>query len=488
MDAGMKVEKVDCAIITILPEEFRAVQDRFASKLYKHPTSQHTYGISRVQTKDGQTCVVALARTSGQGNDVSQHLATRMIDDLDPQILLVVGIGGGVPDNDFTLGDVIVSSHIHNFDLSAVKGEQTTFNVTGGVHPHVSEITANLYFYHEQMADWNSEASIKVVRPTLLLAEKDIERFLDKDVDEAWREKVKEVVLWHFGEEQRGQRAPKFLTGPIASSNSLIRSDAILAHWLGTARSIRAVEMEAAGVHQAAQRMRQQYPVMAIRGISDIVGFKRHDDWKQYACHTAAAFAHAFIAAGIIEPREQTPPPPIEQPVQPQPVPPEQESENMLFKKKNTGAIKIFIVFAEEDRRYKERLEKHLAVQVRSGLIELWDKDRFLGGRDSLKEVRKHITSSHIVLLLASSDFTASEECYTQMELAMQQRASGKAVVIPIRVSPYNWPDAPFEGLLALPRDGRPITSRSNPQQDEAWNSVAIDIRKACEAERKKNA
>src|SRR5437660_2078530 len=144
-------------------------------------------------------------------------------------------------------------------------------------------------------------------------------------------------MLWHFGERQRGQRPPKFLTGTIASSNSLVRSDVIVQQWQQGARSIKAVEMEAAGVYLAAQQMRQQYPVMAIRGISDIVGFKRDDDWKQYACHTAAAFAHAFVAADIVEPREHTPPPNLpslsanKPSIQPSPIPqPQQESEDML--------------------------------------------------------------------------------------------------------------------------------------------------------------
>lgn len=488
METGMKVEKVDCAIITILPEEFLAVQERFASKPYKHPASQYTYGISRVQTKSGQSCVVAVARTSGQGNDVSQHLATNMINDLDPQILLVVGIGGGVPDNDFTLGDVIVSSHIHNFDLSAVKGEQMTFNVTGGGNPRVSEITANLYFYHEQMSDWNSEASIKMARPTLLLTEQEVERLLDKGVSEAWREQVREAVLWQFGAEQRGKRPPKFLTGPIASSNSLIRSDAILARWLGTARSIRAVEMEAAGVYQAGQLMRQQYPVMAIRGISDIVGFKRHDDWKHYACHTAAAFAHAFIAAGIITPREHTPPPPVEPPVQPSPIEAEQESESMPKPKQGSNPINIFTIFASADRQYKERLETQLSPYIWNGEMELWDIDRVPVGAEVAQKLSKFMAASRIILLLLTQNFTASRHCLREMQDALRQHKAGKAVIIPIYVRPIDWPNAPFKDFYPLPRDGKPIASRSTPQQDEAWNNVAKDIRKACEAEREKNA
>jgi nucleoside phosphorylase len=46
--------------------------------------------------------------------------------------------------------------------------------------------------------------------------------------------------------------------------------------------------MEMSGVCAAAQE--QTYSVPAIRGISDIVGFKRDDKWTPYAAEAAGAF------------------------------------------------------------------------------------------------------------------------------------------------------------------------------------------------------
>ncbi len=475
--------KVDFAIITILPEEFEAIYDRFSPDVYDDPVSQYTYGISRVQTKAGKTCIVAIARTSRQGNDASQQLATQIIQDLDPRMLLVVGIGGGVPDNDFTLGDVIVSSHIHNFDLNAIKGNQTTYDVSGGIHPAVSNIIASLYLYKKQFADWNSEESIGMARPALLLTEESVKRFLDKDIDQAWCEKVEGALLWHFGEEQRGKRAPKFLPGTIASSNSLIRSDAVLVQWLKSARSIRAVEMEAAGVYQAAQRARQQYWVMAIRGISDIVGFKRNDDWKRYACQTAAAFAHAFVAADIVKPRESTVSS-NEASVQLPSSPAEKGSVDMPQQKRSANPIRVFTIFANADTLHKERLETQLSPYTWNGMIDLWDRDSISASSNSIQqEINNHLDSSRIILLLVSPQFTASRQCLIEMEYAMQRRASGKAIVIPINIRPIDWLDAPFKDLLSLPRNGKPVVSWSSA--DEAWYNIAVDIRKVCEGERK---
>jgi nucleoside phosphorylase len=486
----MKIEKVDFAIITILPEEENAVLTRFTYHPYTDPSSKQSYGISQVQTRDGKNCTVAIARTVRQGNDASQRLAHSMIDDLDPQMLLVVGIGGGVPDNEFTLGDVIISSHIHNFDVNALKGSETTYDVRGGIHPFISNITANLYLYQSSLADWNSEASIGIQRPHLYLTEKRLKDRINKDVDEQWQVKVEEALKWQFDKNQRGARPAKFLPGTIASSNTLVRSDAILAQWLKDARSTLAVEMEVAGVYEAAQRISRQYPVMAIRGISDIIGFERDDNWKLYACHTAAAFAHAFITAGIVEPRGNSIAPerasmafanlPHVQPsntaLEEAPMP----AQNI----QNANAIKIFTIYAPADKLHKERLETQLFPYTLSGMMDLWDRDRINPAAGLIQqEIDKHIDSSQVILLLVSPHFSASKQCLTEMARAMQRRITGKIIIIPINIRPTDWPEAPFEGLLALPRNGRPVNSWSNT--DEAWYDVAVDIRKACQELRK---
>ena len=70
--------------------------------------------------------------------------------------------------------------------------------------------------------------------------------------------------------------------------------------WRRIARQIVAVEMESAGIYKATHG--RNVPFLAIRGISDVVGFKRHPDWTAYACETAAAFAKAFLLTRPVEP------------------------------------------------------------------------------------------------------------------------------------------------------------------------------------------
>jgi hypothetical protein len=368
-----------------------------------------------------------------------------------------------------------------------------TFDAKGGIHPLVGDITSNLYLYKSWLVGWNDQTSIHMERPAGVPS-KDL---IDKNLDTTWREKVESFFEWYFNPLQnRAQRAPLFLTGSIASSNSLVRNYAILAKWLQAVRSIRAVEMESAGVYQAAQHILQQYPVMAIRGISDIIGLKRDDNWKLYACHTAAAFAHAFIVADIIEPRASTASSsgrtpadvPILLPIRPSNS--SQENADMPIKNNatqnslNANTIKIFTIYADADKLHKERLATQLSPYIWNQLMDLWDRDRINPSAELIQqEIDNHIDSSQVILLLVSPHFPASKQCLTEMERAMQRRTTSKTIIIPIYIRPTDWPEAPFEGLLALPRNGKPVSSWSNA--DDAWHNVAVDIRKACEGLRK---
>src|SRR5215469_3890365 len=100
--------KVDIAIMTVLEDEFRAVRRRFKTER-RRISDGRTYLIGEVKTEK-QTYTIAIKRCIEQANDVSQRLAHQMIHDLDPRLILVVGIAGGVPHDEFTLGDVVVST------------------------------------------------------------------------------------------------------------------------------------------------------------------------------------------------------------------------------------------------------------------------------------------------------------------------------------------------------------------------------------------
>jgi nucleoside phosphorylase len=287
------VMKVDIAIMTIREDEFTAVRGRFQTERQRIPDGR-IYLIGEVKTEK-QTYTIAIARCSEQGTDASQRLAHHIIHNLDPQLILVVGIAGGIPRDEFTLGDVIVSTRIVNPNVDAWHPDGTTDYMTRGGPPHpLVENIVSLLPGEPQLAGWTD--TIQLERPTLDPEQENITG------DDEWREKVRKSLNWHFGEDQNRGRPPTFTIGPILSSNHLMKDPARLREILKTHRSILAVEMEIAGVYEAAQGIEHQYPVMAIRGISDIVGLQRDSRWTEYACQTAAAFTYAFIMTDPLDP------------------------------------------------------------------------------------------------------------------------------------------------------------------------------------------
>ncbi|WGG48908.1 hypothetical protein [Rugamonas sp. DEMB1] len=65
------------------------------------------------------------------------------------------------------------------------------------------------------------------------------------------------------------------------------------------------------------------------------------------------------------------------------------------------------------------------------------------------------------------------------MKRALERHDDGTARVIPVILEPCDWHTAPFGKLLAVPKDGKAVTTW--PNQAEAWTDVARQIRKAIE-------
>ncbi len=139
--------------------------------------------------------------------------------------------------------------------------------------------------------------------------------------------------------------------------------------------------------------------------------------------------------------------------------------------------IEIFCSYAHEDETWLQKLETHLSLLKRQGLISFWHDRLITPGTDWAKAIDTHLETASIVLLLVSADFFASDYCYgIEMKRALEREAAGEARVIPILVRPADWTEAPFAHLQPLPTDARPIVSWRN--KDTALADVAAGIRR----------
>ena len=143
-------------------------------------------------------------------------------------------------------------------------------------------------------------------------------------------------------------------------------------------------------------------------------------------------------------------------------------------------ALKIFFCYAHEDKKMLNELKKHLISFQKVGIVEMWHDADISAGVEWEPEIAKHLNSAHIILLLISADFIASDYCYgTELKRAIERHELKEARVIPIILRPVYWQGAPFARLQALPTGAKPIISSIWYTLDEALLDVVNGIGRA---------
>lgn len=142
--------------------------------------------------------------------------------------------------------------------------------------------------------------------------------------------------------------------------------------------------------------------------------------------------------------------------------------------------VEVFCCYSRADKKWLQKLEIHLSLLKRQGLISFWYDQLIIPGTNWAQAIDQHLETASVILLLVSADFLASDYCYgIEMKRALEREAAGKARVIPILIRPADWEIAPFAYLQVLPTDAKPITTW--PKQDAAFANIATGIRRALE-------
>src|SRR5437660_10243118 len=112
------------------------------------------------------------------------------------------------------------------------------------------------------------------------------------------------------------------------------------------------------------------------------------------------------------------------------------------------SSIHVFLSYAKEDEQQLRKLETHLSMLKRQGLISTWHAQQIIPGANRAMVTDKQFEQASIILLLISADFLASDYCYQiEMKYALERQESNRARVIPIIVKPCDWSHAPFAKL-----------------------------------------
>jgi nucleoside phosphorylase len=284
------------AIITTREDEYRAVANRFDNRqivvggqnLYEYCT------LGSAQTPVG----LVLARSVEQGPAAAQAVTSRLLTDCAPEWLLVVGIAGALPSEEICLGDVVLASRLADYSISAaIDNNAREIDLRGGPMHRDVENLLSLVATLDHALPWSSMEAVGMERPIeTASAIGDSQRYYG---DEQWQAQVRRALIEGLG--PSSHRAHPISTARVVASGTTLVKDATLAReWRQASRSTSAVEMELAGVYEAVRSQRSSTRLIAIRGISDIVGYRRDSVWTQYACQTAASYAVALIKSGLL--------------------------------------------------------------------------------------------------------------------------------------------------------------------------------------------
>lgn len=137
---------------------------------------------------------------------------------------------------------------------------------------------------------------------------------------------------------------------------------------------------------------------------------------------------------------------------------------------------KVFFSYSHDDEALRDQLEKHLASLKHEGTVDSWHDRRILPGENLAETIDSQINSADLVLLLVSASFLSSHYCYSiEMQRALERQEKGECKVVPVILRACDWSHSPLGKMMAVPRDGKPITSWANP--DEAYTDVVQQIR-----------
>jgi internalin A len=139
------------------------------------------------------------------------------------------------------------------------------------------------------------------------------------------------------------------------------------------------------------------------------------------------------------------------------------------------GRLKLFISYAREDERWRNKLEPNLGLLRREGLIDYWHDRHLVPSSEWEEEIKRRLQEAEIILFLLSADMLNSDFIQrVEFPMAMELHKTNQARVVPVVVRRCGW-ERHFGRIQALPRGGRPI--KEWPDMDRACFDVEEGLR-----------
>lgn len=298
-------DRVQVVVLCVIEQERVAIEKAFgvAGSIIDNSSggSVSVYSYAEVEDVHRRKWGIAIGQLKGQGNNAAYGATFRALQAFKPEWIVLCGIAGAAPEDEFSLGDVYLATHIHDLSVSAaLEGGRKTYRPSGGrIGLYAEDVINSLPKLKHRIHGWNDSESVNCERPQIRIPLDIADSQLYGSDD--WKSSALSSLLRNFSGNNREQK-PKVVSGAAFSNNTLTKDTELIRLWREFAKDASTVEMELAGVHDALHNFGEQTTgLLSVRGISDIVGVKRSVDWLTYAAATAASFTKHFIRGGLLE-------------------------------------------------------------------------------------------------------------------------------------------------------------------------------------------
>ncbi len=280
----------DIAIVTVIPEEYAAVHRLLQSPTVDSGTAElpNLFGweTGSVARSQGGSYRIALALAARAGNVTCSQAIIETVERWNPRYVLLLGIAGGLPKSELSLGDVVISSVIYGYEYGKVEHKF---------------IPRHNWIYHPDDALFASALRFSTI-------------------DASWTARLN--ITAETG-------PPKAVPGVVASGEKVVDdpTSAFFREVVTSFPSAKAVEMEGVGAATAIDVLRakgRSVGFIMIRGISDLPRppeerpvtpelhessqTRERDATKVFAAQSAASFAMRWISEGWPTPPKSRPP------------------------------------------------------------------------------------------------------------------------------------------------------------------------------------
>ncbi|KAF5971110.1 vegetatible incompatibility het-e-1 [Fusarium coicis] len=288
-------ERYTIAWICALPKEMtaaRAVLDDVHEPLHRQKNDTNSYILGNIGCHN---VAIACLPTNEYGTNNAVNVLTNLTRTFTSIYLsLMVGIGGGVPGEDFDirLGDIVVGTRVVQHDLGKIVGS--------GRIQHTAVPRTLAHLIGKALSCLQAEHQPHSSRIPLILEEK-FKAYpayarpttADRLFSPAYQHKSRAQSCDGCSpsalkvRSERNTDNPFIYYGTIASGNQVVKSSTVRDK---VAQELNAIcfEMEAAGLNDIC-------PCLSVRGICDYSDSHKSKKWQEYAAATAAAFAREFL-------------------------------------------------------------------------------------------------------------------------------------------------------------------------------------------------